>query len=129
MFLEDVSGSKSFRDGLAKVLGRDDLDWDGPENTTGFDGKYTPQMMEWLKQEGATILKEGKERLIVATWGRVTFSHRSRRGSGTLLPRKRAGEMTAAGVRGSEKVPGGGPGAKPLGCWGCFTFHISLSDL
>ena len=27
LFLEDMSGSKSHRNGLAKVLGRDDLDW------------------------------------------------------------------------------------------------------
>ncbi len=62
LFLEDISGSKSLRNGLAKVLGRDDLDWGGPDNPTGFDGKYTPQMMEWLQREGAVILKEAKER-------------------------------------------------------------------
>src|SRR5271166_810550 len=62
LFLEDISGSKSLRNGLAKVLGRDDLDWGGPDNPTGFEGKYTPQMMEWLQQEGAVILKEAKVR-------------------------------------------------------------------
>jgi len=62
LFLEDISGSKSLRNGLAKMLGRDDLDWGGPDNLTGFDGKYTPEVMDWLKAEGAQILKEAKER-------------------------------------------------------------------
>jgi hypothetical protein len=62
LFLEDISGSKSLRNGLAKVLGRDDLDWDGPDNPTGFDGKYDPKVMEWLKDEGHQILMEAKER-------------------------------------------------------------------
>ena len=62
LFLEDITGSKSLRNGLAKVLGRDDLDWGGPDNPTGFDGKYTPEMMNWLKWEGKIILDESKER-------------------------------------------------------------------
>jgi hypothetical protein len=62
LFLEDISGSKSLRNGLAKVLGRDDLDWTGPENNTGFEGKYTPEMMLWLQREGANLLSEAKER-------------------------------------------------------------------
>jgi hypothetical protein len=62
LFLEDISGSKSLRNGLAKVLGRDDLDWDGPDNPTGFEGKYTKEMMEWLRFEGSQILKEAKAR-------------------------------------------------------------------
>lgn len=62
LFLEDISGSKSLRNGLAKVLGRDDLDWGGPDNSTGFEGKYTPEMMIWLKKEGAILLDEAKER-------------------------------------------------------------------
>jgi hypothetical protein len=35
-----MKGSQSHRNGLAKVLGRDDLDWHD-SNPTGFDGKYT----------------------------------------------------------------------------------------
>lgn len=62
LFLEDISGSKSLRNGLAKVLGRDDLDWGGPDNPTGFEGKYTPEMMTWLKKEGAVLLDEAKAR-------------------------------------------------------------------
>lgn len=62
LFLEDIGGSKSLRNGLAKVLGRDDLDWDGPDNPTGFAGKYTPDVMAWLKEEGAILLDEAKSR-------------------------------------------------------------------
>jgi hypothetical protein len=62
LFLEDISGSKSLRNGLAKVLGRDDLDWGFDQNPTDFEGKYTPQVMEWLKEEGETILNEARER-------------------------------------------------------------------
>jgi hypothetical protein len=62
LFLEDITGSKSLRNGLAKVLGRDDLDWTGPENGTGFEGKYTPEVMGWLKKEGSVLLEEAKQR-------------------------------------------------------------------
>jgi hypothetical protein len=62
LFLEDISGSKSLRNGLAKVLGRDDLDWGFDQNPTGFEGKYSPQVMDWLKEEGKTILNEARER-------------------------------------------------------------------
>ncbi len=58
LFLEDMSGSKSHRNGLAKVLGRDDLDWHG-DNVV----KYTPQQIDWLKQEAALLLQEAKDRL------------------------------------------------------------------
>jgi hypothetical protein len=62
LFLDDMSGSKSHRNGLAKVLGRDDLDWHD-SNTTRFDGKYTPEMLSWLEKEAAELLKEAKERM------------------------------------------------------------------
>jgi hypothetical protein len=52
LFLEDISGSRSHRNGLCKVLGRDDLDW------WKNDVKYSPQMIDWLKQEGELLLKE-----------------------------------------------------------------------
>jgi hypothetical protein len=63
LFLEDMKGSKSHRNGLAKVLGRDDLDWDGPDNHTGFKGKYTPEMVAWLEREAALLLQEARERV------------------------------------------------------------------
>ena len=61
LFLEDMSGSKSHRNGLAKVLGRDDLDWHD-SNPTNFTGKYTPEMMVWLNKEAACLLNEAKTR-------------------------------------------------------------------
>ena len=62
LFLEDISGSKSLRNGLAKMLGRDDLDWDGPDNPTGFNGKYAKGVMGWLVEEGYEILQDAKAR-------------------------------------------------------------------
>lgn len=62
LFLEDMSGSKSHRNGLAKVLGRDDLDWHD-SNPTGFDGKYAPEMLAWLNKEAALLLDEAKARV------------------------------------------------------------------
>ena len=61
LFLEDMSGSKSHRNGLAKVLGRDDLDWHD-SNETKFEGKYTPEILGWLEKEAATLLNEAKIR-------------------------------------------------------------------
>lgn len=58
LFLEDMSGSKSHRNGLAKVLGRDDLDWHGDNEV-----KYTPAQITWLKTEAASLLRETKQRL------------------------------------------------------------------
>jgi len=56
LFLEDMNGSKSHRNGLCKVLGRDDLDWHDTINP-GFDGDYS-FTLEWLKKEGEILLKE-----------------------------------------------------------------------
>jgi len=60
LFLDDIDGSKSHRNGLCKVLGRDDLDWyqKGNPNFTG----YTPQQIEWLKTEGELLLNDAKEK-------------------------------------------------------------------
>lgn len=62
LFLEDMSGSKSHRNGLAKVLGRDDLDWHD-SNPTGFNGKYRPEMLAWLNKEAALLLDETRQRV------------------------------------------------------------------
>ena len=56
LFLEDLEGSKSHRNGLAIVLGRDDLDWHGDNKVT-----YAPEMMSWLKDEAAQLLQEAKD--------------------------------------------------------------------
>ncbi len=67
LFLEDMDGSKSHRNGLAKVLGRDDLDWHS-SNPTGFEGKYTKEVLSWLKKEGALLLQEMKDRAEGQPW-------------------------------------------------------------
>lgn len=64
LFLDDMSGSKSHRNGLCKVLGRDDLDWwdaDASPNKD-FPG-YKPETIEWLKEEGEILLEEAKQRI------------------------------------------------------------------
>ena len=56
LFLDDIGGSKSHRNGLCKVLGRDDLDW------YKTDVIYDEQTLNWLRTEGALLLQEAKER-------------------------------------------------------------------
>lgn len=58
LFLDDISGSKSHRNGLCKVLGRDDLDW-YKENEV----KYTPEIINWLNKEAALLLHETRSRI------------------------------------------------------------------
>ena len=60
LFLEDIHGSKSHRNGLCKVLGRDDLDWH--DSNPGFDGRYPPELLRWLEREGAALLDEARTR-------------------------------------------------------------------
>lgn len=56
LFLDDISGSKSHRNGLCKVLGRDDLDWHEKEVY------YSPELILWLNQEAKILLQEAKQR-------------------------------------------------------------------
>ena len=60
LFLEDMSGSKSHRNGLAVVLGRDDLDWHDKLNPD-FQG-YRPDHITWLQSQGKALLMEAQER-------------------------------------------------------------------
>jgi Alpha-glutamyl/putrescinyl thymine pyrophosphorylase clade 2 len=60
LFLEDMSGSKSHRNGLAKVLGRDDLDC---HKDLTFDGKYGPGQIDWLAKEATILLDEARVRM------------------------------------------------------------------
>lgn len=61
LFLRDLEGSKSHRNGLAKVLGRDDLDW---FRETSFTGDYTEEEFEWLEKEARKLLEEARERIV-----------------------------------------------------------------
>lgn len=56
LFLEDIPGSKSHRNGLCYVLGKDE--WDLSKKNTDF--KYESWMIEYLKEEGDKIIKEMK---------------------------------------------------------------------
>jgi len=58
LFLEDISGSKSHRNALCKVLGRDDLDWYKDNEV-----KYDDTTIAWLKEEGEKLLNEAKEQI------------------------------------------------------------------
>jgi hypothetical protein len=71
LFLSDIDGSKSHRNGLCKVLGRDDLDWHDKYNPD-FKG-YTTEQIEWLQEEGALLLEEAKERIDHADVGYFTL--------------------------------------------------------
>lgn len=56
LFLDDIQGSKSHRNGLCKVLGRDDLDW--YKNDVTYDQKT----IDWLTEEAALLLNEAAQR-------------------------------------------------------------------
>jgi hypothetical protein len=58
LFLDDISGSKSHRNGLCKVLGRDDLDDYEAENPN-FPG-YHKDTIKWLEAEGASLLDDAR---------------------------------------------------------------------
>jgi len=60
LLLEDKDGSRSHRNGLCKVLGRDDLDWHS--SNPDFDGRYTKKQISWLTEEAHTLLEEAKGR-------------------------------------------------------------------
>lgn len=55
LFLSDISGSKSHRNGLCKVLRQDQWEW-----TDTNPVKYTPEMIEYLEYEGAKLLAEAR---------------------------------------------------------------------
>lgn len=57
LFLNDIDGSRSHRNGLCKVLGRDDLDW------WKQDLKYKSETIEWLEKEANILFEEAKARI------------------------------------------------------------------
>lgn len=56
LMLDDLEGSKSHRNGLSKVLSRDDLDWH--KSNSSFKGEYSEEMLYWLNKEAEDILTE-----------------------------------------------------------------------
>jgi len=65
LFLDDIDGSKSHRNGLCKVLGRDDLDWweTKASGNDKFEG-YNKETIDWLTEEGDQLFNEAKERIV-----------------------------------------------------------------
>jgi hypothetical protein len=59
LFLDDMSGSKSHRNGIAVVCGRDDLDWH--RSNPAFEG-YRPQHLDWLIAQGDQLLQDAQTR-------------------------------------------------------------------
>lgn len=60
LLLADRAGSRSHRNGLALVLGRDDLMW--WDNNPSFDGRYTHEDLQELVEGGAELLAEARQR-------------------------------------------------------------------
>lgn len=67
LFLSDLEGSKSHRNGLCKVLGRDDLDWH--DSNPDFPG-YSKEVLAWLDSEAEALLVEATNRLAGAECSR-----------------------------------------------------------
>lgn len=61
LLLSDMTGSKSHRNGLCRVLGRDDLDWH--KTNTVFRGAYTSKILAWLNDESEILLNEARCRV------------------------------------------------------------------
>lgn len=59
LFMDDLEGSKSHRNGMCKVLGRDDLDWNKNNPDIKFHCK---ELVEWIESEAEKLLAEAKER-------------------------------------------------------------------
>ena len=57
LFLEDIKGSKSHRNGICKVLGRDDLEW-----TKENEVVYDKDLIKELSLVGAELLEEAKNK-------------------------------------------------------------------
>ena len=62
LFLYDWTGSRSHRNGLAIVAGRDDLDWH--DSNPEFDGTYTPDDMDLLDATARDLLGEMRDRSV-----------------------------------------------------------------
>ncbi len=58
-FMEDLSGSRSHRNGILKVCGRDDLDWHHGENGVMT---HTPDIVAFADREALTLLEEARRR-------------------------------------------------------------------
>jgi hypothetical protein len=64
LFIYDKSGSKSHRNGLCVVMGRDDLDVrkDNENLPAELEEGHNKEVMAWLEKEGEILLMDAKER-------------------------------------------------------------------
>jgi hypothetical protein len=58
-FMDDLSGSKSHRNGILKVCGRDDLDWHKGEN--GIE-THSKEIVDFANEQALILLEEAKKR-------------------------------------------------------------------
>lgn len=68
LFLDDLTGSRSHRNGLCIVTGLDHMDWH--ESNPGFDGRYDRAVLSYLEAEGSSLLAEAKARAADQPWYR-----------------------------------------------------------
>lgn len=68
LMLEDRAGSRSHRNGLAIVSGRNDLDFHA--SNPSFDGHYTGEDLEYLAQVGDDLLLEAQTRAVGQPYAR-----------------------------------------------------------
>lgn len=66
LLLDDMSGSKSHRNGLAIVAGLDEYDWH--KSNPSFTGKYPPSVLATLKATGDSLLADMKKRAAGQPW-------------------------------------------------------------
>lgn len=66
LMLNDISGSRSHRNGLAIVLGHEQYDWHKSNPT--FDGKYDKDFLKYIDGESYGLLAEAKRRNPEATF-------------------------------------------------------------
>jgi hypothetical protein len=68
LMLRDLDGSRSHRNGLSIVLGRNDLDWH--KTNASFGGEYSSGLLDWLEYEGENLLHEAQDRAKGTDWER-----------------------------------------------------------
>jgi hypothetical protein len=66
LFLDDMAGSRSHRNGLCIVTGLDHMDWH--DSNPGFDGVYDRSVLSYLEAEGISLLGEALVRAAGRPW-------------------------------------------------------------
>ena len=66
LFIDDISGSRSHRNGLCIVTGLDRYDWH--KSNPDFDGKYSKELLQGLESKGEELLIQAKQRAQGKPW-------------------------------------------------------------